>query len=133
MTLEQVTKVVTRNLNRVIDVNFYPVEEAKRSNFRHRPVGLGVQGLADAFIMVRRKCFFRSFFFSQDCFRSHAGLVIAPMDLKDPPNLCVVFPHQTNRHKAKKTNASNPSRALCPLVEMNLSVDRDDLMCGYIT
>ncbi|CAM9608551.1 unnamed protein product [Hapterophycus canaliculatus] len=51
--LHQVTKVVTRNLNRVIDVNFYPVEEAKRSNFRHRPVGLGVQGLADAFIMMR--------------------------------------------------------------------------------
>lgn len=60
MTLEQVTKVVTRNLNRVIDVNFYPVEEAKRSNFRHRPVGLGVQGLADAFIMVRRRLFFLS-------------------------------------------------------------------------
>ncbi|CAM9193609.1 unnamed protein product [Scytosiphon promiscuus] len=51
--LYKVTKVVTRNLNRVIDVNFYPVEEAKRSNFRHRPVGLGVQGLADAFIMMR--------------------------------------------------------------------------------
>ncbi|CAM9388979.1 unnamed protein product, partial [Ectocarpus fasciculatus] len=51
--LYEVTKVVTRNLNRVIDVNFYPVEEAKRSNFRHRPVGLGVQGLADAFIMMR--------------------------------------------------------------------------------
>lgn len=48
----QVTQVVTRNLNRVIDANFYPVEEAKRSNVRHRPVGLGVQGLADAFIMV---------------------------------------------------------------------------------
>lgn len=46
------TQVVTRNLNRVIDVNFYPVEEARRSNMRHRPVGLGVQGLADAFIMV---------------------------------------------------------------------------------
>lgn len=45
--------MVTRNLNKVIDVNFYPVEEAKRSNMRHRPVGLGVQGLADAFIMVR--------------------------------------------------------------------------------
>lgn len=50
----QVTQVVTRNLNKVIDVNFYPVPEAKKSNMRHRPVGLGVQGLADAFIMVRR-------------------------------------------------------------------------------
>lgn len=48
--------MVTRNLNRVIDVNFYPVEEAKRSNMRHRPVGLGVQGLADAFIMVSYYC-----------------------------------------------------------------------------
>ncbi|CAM9313331.1 unnamed protein product [Pylaiella littoralis] len=51
--LYKVTQVVTRNLNRVIDVNFYPVEEAKRSNTRHRPVGLGVQGLADTFIMMR--------------------------------------------------------------------------------
>lgn len=46
--------MVTRNLNKVIDVNFYPVPEAKKSNMRHRPVGLGVQGLADAFIMVSR-------------------------------------------------------------------------------
>jgi ribonucleoside-diphosphate reductase alpha chain len=45
--------VATRNLNKVIDVNYYPVEEARRSNFRHRPIGLGVQGLADAFIMLR--------------------------------------------------------------------------------
>ncbi|KAI8986440.1 ribonucleotide reductase [Pilobolus umbonatus] len=51
--LHEVTKVITRNLNRVIDVNYYPVEEARRSNFRHRPIGLGVQGLADAFIMMR--------------------------------------------------------------------------------
>ncbi|MGY6742195.1 MAG: ribonucleoside-diphosphate reductase subunit alpha [Cecembia sp.] len=51
--LYEVTKVATRNLNKVIDVNYYPVEEAKRSNFRHRPIGLGVQGLADAFIMLR--------------------------------------------------------------------------------
>ncbi|KAJ1485937.1 hypothetical protein T484DRAFT_1944563 [Baffinella frigidus] len=43
------TKVITRNLNKVIEVNFYPVEEARRSNFRHRPIGLGVQGLADVF------------------------------------------------------------------------------------
>jgi ribonucleoside-diphosphate reductase alpha subunit len=49
--LHEVTKVVTRNLNRVIDRNFYPVETAKRSNMRHRPIGLGVQGLADVFIL----------------------------------------------------------------------------------
>jgi ribonucleoside-diphosphate reductase alpha chain len=48
-----VTKRVTRNLNKVIDRNYYPVKEAENSNMRHRPVGLGVQGLADAFIMLR--------------------------------------------------------------------------------
>ena len=51
--LYSVTKRVTRNLNKVIDRNYYPVPEAKNSNERHRPVGLGVQGLADAFIMLR--------------------------------------------------------------------------------
>ncbi|WP_369766078.1 ribonucleoside-diphosphate reductase subunit alpha [Flavobacterium sp. WC2429] len=51
--LYKVTKRVTRNLNKVIDRNYYPVEEAKNSNMRHRPIGLGVQGLADAFIMLR--------------------------------------------------------------------------------
>ena len=51
--LFEITKVATRNLNKVIDVNYYPVPEAKRSNMRHRPIGLGVQGLADAFIMLR--------------------------------------------------------------------------------
>jgi ribonucleoside-diphosphate reductase alpha subunit len=49
--LHEVTKTVTRNLNRVIDRNFYPVETARRSNMRHRPIGLGVQGLADVFIL----------------------------------------------------------------------------------
>tara|TARA_B110000503_G_scaffold122546_1_gene187244 strand:- start:11176 stop:13425 length:2250 start_codon:yes stop_codon:yes gene_type:complete len=49
--LHEVTKTVTKNLNRVIDRNFYPVETAKRSNMRHRPIGLGVQGLADVFIL----------------------------------------------------------------------------------
>ena len=49
----KVTKRVTRNLNKVIDRNYYPVKEAENSNLRHRPVGLGVQGLADAFIMLR--------------------------------------------------------------------------------
>jgi ribonucleoside-diphosphate reductase alpha chain len=51
--LFNVTKRVTRNLNKVIDRNYYPVVEAENSNMRHRPVGLGVQGLADAFIMMR--------------------------------------------------------------------------------
>jgi len=51
--LYNVTKRVTRNLNKVIDRNYYPVKEAENSNLRHRPVGLGVQGLADAFIMMR--------------------------------------------------------------------------------
>jgi ribonucleoside-diphosphate reductase alpha chain len=51
--LYDVTKRVTRNLNRVIDRNYYPVKEAENSNMRHRPIGLGVQGLADAFIMLR--------------------------------------------------------------------------------
>merc|ERR1719192_1587578 len=51
--LVEITKVVTRNLNRVIDVNFYPVKEAKTSNMRHRPIGIGVQGLADVFMLLR--------------------------------------------------------------------------------
>jgi ribonucleoside-diphosphate reductase alpha chain len=51
--LFRITKRVTKNLNRVIDRNYYPVKEAENSNFRHRPVGLGVQGLADAFIKLR--------------------------------------------------------------------------------
>ncbi len=51
--LYDITKVITRNLNKVIDVNFYPVEEARVSNMRHRPIGIGVQGLADAFILLR--------------------------------------------------------------------------------
>ncbi|WP_396151409.1 ribonucleoside-diphosphate reductase subunit alpha [Flavobacterium sp.] len=51
--LFEVTKRVTRNLNRVIDRNYYPVPEAENSNMRHRPIGLGVQGLADAFILLR--------------------------------------------------------------------------------
>ncbi|MCS7017886.1 MAG: ribonucleoside-diphosphate reductase subunit alpha [Cytophagales bacterium] len=51
--LYEVTKVVTRNLNKIIDINYYPVEEARRSNLRHRPIGIGVQGLADVFIMLR--------------------------------------------------------------------------------
>ncbi len=51
--LFEVTYVITKNLNKIIDRNFYPVEEARRSNMRHRPIGIGVQGLADAFILLR--------------------------------------------------------------------------------
>jgi ribonucleoside-diphosphate reductase subunit M1 len=43
---------VTRNLNKIIDINYYPVETARRSNMRHRPIGLGVQGLADTFLLL---------------------------------------------------------------------------------
>jgi len=51
--LHEITQIVTRNLNKIIDVNHYPVPEARKSNFRHRPIGLGVQGLADAFLALR--------------------------------------------------------------------------------
>ncbi|KAF2740657.1 ribonucleotide reductase large subunit RNR1 [Polyplosphaeria fusca] len=51
--LHDITQIVTKNLNKIIEVNHYPVEEARRSNFRHRPIGLGVQGLADAFLALR--------------------------------------------------------------------------------
>jgi len=51
--LYEITKVITKNLNKVIDINYYPVEEAKKSNLRHRPIGIGVQGLADTFLMLK--------------------------------------------------------------------------------
>ena len=51
--LHRISKIVTRNLNQVIDRNFYPTDTAKRSNMRHRPIGIGVQGLADVFILCR--------------------------------------------------------------------------------
>jgi ribonucleoside-diphosphate reductase subunit M1 len=51
--LRQISKVITRNLNKIIDINYYPLPEAERSNKRHRPIGIGVQGLADAFILMR--------------------------------------------------------------------------------
>jgi ribonucleoside-diphosphate reductase alpha subunit len=50
--LFNITRVVTRNLNKVIDINYYPIPEARNSNMRHRPIGLGVQGLADTFILM---------------------------------------------------------------------------------
>jgi len=50
--LHEVTKVVTNNLNKIIDINFYPTEKTRKSNMRHRPIGLGVQGLADVFFIM---------------------------------------------------------------------------------
>jgi ribonucleotide reductase alpha subunit len=50
--LHKVTKVITNNLNRVIDINFYPTEKCKKSNLSHRPIGIGVQGLADTFVLM---------------------------------------------------------------------------------
>lgn len=51
--LFEISQVLTRNLNKIIDVNYYPVPEAEKSNLRHRPIGIGVQGLADAFMLMR--------------------------------------------------------------------------------
>lgn len=51
--LRKVTKIVTYNLNKIIDVNYYPIPEARKSNLRHRPIGIGIQGLADAFLLMR--------------------------------------------------------------------------------
>jgi ribonucleoside-diphosphate reductase alpha subunit len=51
--LVDISRVVTKNLNKVIDVNYYPVQEARNSNLRHRPIGIGVQGLADCFALMR--------------------------------------------------------------------------------
>merc|ERR1719183_2949750 len=51
--LKEVTKVVTRNLNKVIERNYYPLEQARNSNFKHRPIGIGVQGFADAAMILR--------------------------------------------------------------------------------
>ena len=51
--LYEITYTITKNLNKVIDLNYYPVEEARRSNMRHRPIGIGVQGLADVFMLMK--------------------------------------------------------------------------------
>lgn len=51
--LHEITKIITKNLNKVIDKNFYPIEKARVSNLKHRPIGIGVQGLADVFIKLR--------------------------------------------------------------------------------
>ncbi|KAJ8688326.1 hypothetical protein QAD02_024121 [Eretmocerus hayati] len=51
--LKEVAKVATRNLDKIIDLNYYPIKEAENSNFKHRPIGIGVQGLADAFLLMR--------------------------------------------------------------------------------
>mgnify|MGYP000418525681 FL=1 len=50
--LHKITKIVTYNLNKVIDINFYPTPKTKQSNKKHRPIGIGVQGLADAFALL---------------------------------------------------------------------------------
>jgi ribonucleoside-diphosphate reductase alpha subunit len=50
--LHEIARVLTYNLNRVIDINYYPVEKARKSNMRHRPIGIGIQGLADVFFMM---------------------------------------------------------------------------------
>jgi len=50
--LYDITKIVTKNLNKIIDINYYPTEKTRRSNMRHRPIGIGVQGLADTFILL---------------------------------------------------------------------------------
>ncbi|XP_015523006.1 ribonucleoside-diphosphate reductase large subunit isoform X1 [Neodiprion lecontei] len=51
--LKEVTKIVAYNLNKIIDINYYPIPEAEKSNMRHRPIGIGIQGLADAFLLMR--------------------------------------------------------------------------------
>lgn len=51
--LKSISRLVTKNLNKVIDNNYYPVPEARASNMRHRPIGIGVQGLADAFMKLK--------------------------------------------------------------------------------
>jgi len=53
--LYEIAYVATKNLNRIIDINYYPVEEAKKSNLKHRPIGLGIQGLADALVLLKIK------------------------------------------------------------------------------
>ena len=50
--LQEIVKIITRNLNKIIDINFYPTEKTKRSNMLHRPIGIGVQGLADTFLLL---------------------------------------------------------------------------------
>ena len=50
--LHEVSKVITRNLNRIIDINYYPTEKTRKSNMRHRPIGIGIQGLADVFLLL---------------------------------------------------------------------------------
>jgi ribonucleoside-diphosphate reductase alpha chain len=51
--LHSIARIVTKNLNRIIDNNFYPVEETRNSNMRHRPIGIGIQGLADTLIKMK--------------------------------------------------------------------------------
>lgn len=51
--LIKITRVITKNLNKIIDCNYYPVEEARYSNLKHRPIGIGIQGLADVYQILK--------------------------------------------------------------------------------
>ena len=76
-------KVIARNLNKVIDANYYPVPEAKFSNFRNRPIGIGIQGLADTFMKMRLAYSDREAIeLTEDIFETiYHGAVEAPMEL----------------------------------------------------
>lgn len=95
--LHRVTRIVTRNLNRVIDINFYPVEEARRSNMRHRPVGIGVQGLADTFIRLR-------YAFDSDMAKSLNRAIFETMYFAALTESC----EQAKLHGAYETFAGSP-------------------------
>ena len=62
--LKKITKIATKNLNKIIDVNYYPVEEAKYSNLRHRPIGIGVQGKKKLLILNLKKYTMKRFYFN---------------------------------------------------------------------
>ena len=81
--LYEITKVVAKNLNKIIDLNYYPVPEAEKSNKRHRPIGIGVQGLADAFLMLRMPFdSAESRQLNKDVFETiYYGAVVASMEL----------------------------------------------------
>lgn len=78
--LWQVTRVVTANLNKIIDINYYPVETAKRSNLQNRPIGIGVQGLADTFILLGM-AFDSPEVLAQICHAYFGHFKVVPLDL----------------------------------------------------
>ena len=92
--LVRIAKVVTKNLNKVVDVNYYPVPEAQRSNMRHRPIGIGVQGLADTLAMMRLP--FESeeaAALNRDIFEAiYFGAVTASVELAEKEGHYVTFP-----------------------------------------